>query len=237
MKHETLYNGKFIENCDLKHNIQKTMYKVVSDNAITGECNIVSGPDVLRHIQDGREFFTKNDTVNIVEIDNKVHKIQKDTVETAIDSIKKNVKLLLDDIQNVPSQRIIDADLMGSIGELNKTSNCGKILENLMKQQIHNFPNQDKAFLFTIAIRPITITETIAQLEKLLFKQLGYSINGYIIHDEPAVGKNKYEKDITISLKQRVGSGYIKNRKVIDIAMKYYNDCKGVMLTCSLIYK
>lgn len=252
MAKEFLLNGSFF-NRTIKESIHKTMYGLAKLAGVKGKMTIVSGPDIIKHIGYAREI--SNEEVNIVEIEEEVHQLQKEILKNTPASMSSDVTLIHKDLMEAEPTKFIDADLLASV------INCGVVIEHVFEKQRIAFENQSKAFLFTVALRPVTTENTIKWINEHILNYMNVKITNYnnVIIESIAptwkVDENgnkllmtdklgrvrpimktimKYNSKLELTLEQITGT----NENILeDIIIHQYRDEKCNMLTVSIIYK
>jgi len=244
-----MIKGDFINNVFLKTPLQLYLYNIISskynarDNSL-----IVAGPDIIRHLYDARITFGKNSEnyINIIELDKDVFKIQEKKLnEIKIEpgpvplwiSVNENfipseilpidfkVNLLNIDINNVEVERIIDADLMGTIRKI------GPTFINVFNKQCIKFNNDDKikSFIFTASLRGCS--------------EIDFKINNdgsykkTILTNDIRTRKstNSNIKCNNIRLYERYE--IIRKGRLEELILFTYSDSKGPMITGLVVYK
>lgn len=262
-----MIKGDFINNVFLKTPLQLYLYNIISskynarDNSL-----IVAGPDIIRHLYDARITFGKNSEnyINIIELDKDVFKIQEKKLnEIKIESgpvplwisvnenfipseilpIDFKVNLLNIDINNAEVERIIDADLMGTIRKI------GPTFINVFNKQCIKFNNDDKikSFIFTASLRGCSEIDTVSWIRNELLIRIGSEID-FKINNDGSYKKTILTKDIRTRKSTnsnikcnniRLYEGYevIRKGKLEELILFTYSDSKGPMITGLIVYK
>lgn len=172
----------FFETDEIKDCIEKTMY---SNSGIISNAITLSGPNCERHIKNLRRSICSNKEckITIVDSNKETHNLQKQWLKsneakkyvyipscsknTKKQSIRlnKNVNIVHNAITEIPPERFIDADLMGTL------STQHHIVTALIDQQIENVGHSKlkKGLIFTFSSRG-TKTENVYDYIKDLLK-------------------------------------------------------------------
>ena len=231
----------FFETDEIKDCIEKTLY---SNSGIISNAITLAGPNCSRHVKNLRRSICskKECKITIVDSDKDIYHLQKQWLESneakkyiGISScgkkvkvrLGKNVEVVHNAITEIPPERFIDADLMGTL----KTQH--HVITMLIDQQIEAIGHSKlkKGLIFTFSSRGTKTENVYNYIESLLKTRFKTSItfpNKILLSERKNYYKQRWLKHNCV---------YYGGR-VTHLELHSYTACsKHPMITGLIVYK